>query len=144
LVLEKELHLRQAMAVVGLRDPIYWFTWIVTNLLWNLYTALSLMAAGAAFQFDYFLKNDFWTYGTLFILFSFSLVPFTILISLFIGKNRTATTVGFAVYLIGALSLIAIPFAFTEDSEDAVRIIFSFFPFILLGKGRKREKGVEK
>ena len=35
LVTEKELKLREAMAVVGLRDSIYWFTWFFTNLAWN-------------------------------------------------------------------------------------------------------------
>jgi hypothetical protein len=38
LATEKELHLREAMTVVGLRDSIYWFTWFVTNLLWNTLT----------------------------------------------------------------------------------------------------------
>ena len=135
LVTEKELRLREAMSVVGLRDSIYWATWILTNMAWNTLSGLLLILAGAIFQFNFFLKNDFGTYFFLFLLFGFSMVAFAIFLSLFLSKARTATSVGFAIYLIGVIVQGAGSFVFSSATSQGVQVIFKLLPFTLLAKG---------
>jgi ABC-type multidrug transport system permease subunit len=135
LVTEKELRLREAMSVVGLQDSIYWGTWILTNMAWNTLSGLLLILAGAIFQFNFFLKNDFGTYFFLFLLFGFSMVAFAIFLSLFLSKARTATSVGFAIYLIGVIIQGAGAFVFSEGTNSGIQVIFKLLPFTLLAKG---------
>lgn len=103
LVGEKELHLRDSLLTMGMRNSVYWATWLVANMLWNTLTAVLLVVFGWVFQFDFFLKNDFGTYSILFLLFGWAMVPFAFFCSLFLSRARTATSLGFAIFLFGIM-----------------------------------------
>lgn len=135
IVAEKEFNLRQAMTVVGLKDSVYWFTWITTNMIWNALSGFLLVLAGLIFQFDFFLKNDFGTYFFLFVLFGISMVPLTMFLSLFVSQTRTATTIGFALFLIGVIAQVAAAAIFTPSTADYIKYLLALLPFILLSKG---------
>jgi hypothetical protein len=57
------------------------------------WTVLLLCAFGAAFQFDFFLDNNFGTYFILLELFALSLVTLSILTSTILKKASSASTV---------------------------------------------------
>ncbi|KYQ89172.1 ABC transporter A family protein [Tieghemostelium lacteum] len=135
IVKEKELKLREGMNMMGLKDSVYWFTWLVTNCAFNIVSSLVLTASGYIFQFDFFKKNDFGTFFFLFLLFSLSMVTFVFFLSTLIKSSDIATSIGFVIFLIGIVIQGVASFAFQEDFFVAVRVILSLLPFALLTKG---------
>eukprot|EP01116_Phalansterium_solitarium_P019772 TRINITY_DN564_c0_g1_i1.p1 TRINITY_DN564_c0_g1~~TRINITY_DN564_c0_g1_i1.p1 ORF type:complete len:832 (+),score=308.60 TRINITY_DN564_c0_g1_i1:104-2599(+) len=135
IVSENELKLREGMRIMGLKDSVFWFTWFVTNTTMNIISVIVLVISGYIFQFNFFLKNDFGTFFVLFLLFALSMVPVAFFLSTLVKQARTATSLGFVVFLIGAIVQGFAALVYNETFYESVRIIFSFFPFILLSKG---------
>eukprot|EP01133_Synstelium_polycarpum_P001084 gene1084-1230_t len=135
IVLEKELKLREGMNMMGLKDSVYWFTWLVTNVITNVISACILTASGYIFQFDFFKKNAFGTFFFLFVLFGVAMVTFVFFLSTIIKKSDIATSIGFVIFLAGIIIQGFASFAFEESFYTAVRIILSLLPFALLSKG---------
>ena len=50
LVTEKELHLRSALRTNGMKSSVYWFTWLVINMMWNFITSVIIVLLGAILQ----------------------------------------------------------------------------------------------
>jgi ABC-type Na+ transport system ATPase subunit NatA len=134
-VQEKELKLRESMRVMGLLDSSYWLSWSLVNVLMAVIASLLLCAAGAAFQFKFFLTNDFLTYFILFILFGVSMIPLSFVVSTLLDTSATATTLGFVIFLVGSLVQFFSPTIYLEDGPLPAKILLSFFPFIIFGKG---------
>lgn len=135
IVAEKELKLRESMRVMGLIDGIYWLSWIVLNIAVNIIAAFLLMAAGQIFRLSLFTRNDFGTYAVLLILFGLAMVPLGLLLAVLIDKASTATTAGFAVFLVGTLIQSFSAILYDKSSGLAAASIFSLFPFVVFGKG---------
>lgn len=135
IVAEKEYKLRESMRVMGLIDGIYWLSWIVLNMCVNIIAAFLLIAAGQIFRLSLFTKNDFGTYAVLLVLFGLAMVPLGLLLSVVIDKSSTATTAGFAVFLVGTLVQGFSAVLYTKSSGLAAASIFSLFPFVVFGKG---------
>lgn len=135
IVMEKERNLRQSMNTMGLKDSVYWFTWLVTNLLFNVISSLLLVVSGCIFQFDIFLLNSFAVYGMLFFLFALCMVSMAFFVSTFLSKAHLATSTGFVIFLIGTIAQGAASRIFQEETPVYYRFIFSFMPFALLAKG---------
>lgn len=135
LAMEKELRLRQAMTVAGLLDSVYWSTWLLTNLCWNFLSSCILVLSGFIFGFNFFLLNDFLLYFTLFCLFGATMVPFALFISQFVSKSTTATSLGFAMFLVGVITQGASGFVFDQATDAIYMRLFSLLPFCLLAKG---------
>lgn len=135
IVSEKELKLRESMRVMGLIDGVYWASWIILNIAMNILAAFLLIAAGHIFRLPMFVKNDFGTYAVLFILFTISMVPIGLLLSVLVDLSSTATTAGFAVFLVGSLIQGFAGILYLEQSGTAAATAFSFFPFVVFGKG---------
>jgi ABC-type multidrug transport system ATPase subunit len=135
IVAEKELKLRESMRVMGLIDGVYWASWIVLNVVMNVLAAFLLIAAGQIFRLPLFVKNDFGTYAVLLILFAISMVPIGLLLSVLVDQASTATTAGFAVYLVGSLIQSFSGILYLESSGTAAATAFSLFPFVVFGKG---------
>jgi len=135
LVTEKQTKLRESMRVMGMADWIFWSTWLVTNVTTNLISIALLTFTGLAFQFDFFLKNDFGTYAILFLLFSFAMVPLAFFVSTLVDDADTSTLAGFGLFLIGVFMQSFASFIFTEDVNPGIHAVFSLFPFVLLAKG---------
>lgn len=104
LVTEKELKLRQAMTVMGLYDSAYWLSWLTWETVVTIISSLLLVLTGMVFQFDFFLKNSFAVLFFLFFLFELSMTGFAFLLSAFIRKSSSATTVGFSVFIVGFMT----------------------------------------
>jgi hypothetical protein len=133
---EKEFLLRQGMEVMGLNFFIYWFTWFTTNFVMNTISAVLLIIAGLIFQLQFFILNDPELYICLFVLFGMAMVSFACFTSLFISQGRTATSIGFAVYLVGVILQGFVGLLYSKDgASDVTRDLFSLLPFALLGQG---------
>ncbi|KAH0942809.1 hypothetical protein HID58_002446 [Brassica napus] len=130
LVTEKELKLRQAMTMMGVFDTAYWLSWLTWEGLLTFVSSLFLVLFGMMFQFDFFLKNSFFVVFLLFLLFQFNMISLAFVLSSFISKSSSATTVGFLVFLIGFITQIvsATGFPYSNAYPASRRVIWSLFP----------------
>eukprot|EP01114_Cavostelium_apophysatum_P009754 TRINITY_DN2300_c0_g1_i1.p1 TRINITY_DN2300_c0_g1~~TRINITY_DN2300_c0_g1_i1.p1 ORF type:complete len:1800 (+),score=493.64 TRINITY_DN2300_c0_g1_i1:225-5624(+) len=127
IVMEKEMKLREIMKIMGLYDSAYWFTWFLTLSVYMTLTVFVLIAAGAAFQFNFFLKNDFGLYFFTLWLFGFTTVSMSFLVSTIVKKSSNATTVGFLVFILGYFLQIGGSIIYSEAADLYLRVIFSLF-----------------
>ncbi|KAF3590535.1 hypothetical protein DY000_02026382 [Brassica cretica] len=127
---EKELKLRQAMTVMGVYDTAYWLSWLIWEGILTFVSSLFLVLFGMMFQFDFFLKNSFFVVFLLFLLFQFNMISLAFMLSSFISKSSSATTVGFLVFLIGFITQTVATSGFPYSSTHSLsrRVIWSFFP----------------
>ncbi|WZZ75142.1 hypothetical protein YC2023_086512 [Brassica napus] len=130
LATEKELKLRQAMTVMGVYDTAYWLSWLIWEGILTFVSSLFLVLFGMMFQFDFFLKNSFFVVFLLFLLFQFNMISLAFMLSSFISKSSSATTVGFLVFLIGFITQTVATSGFPYSSTHSLsrRVIWSFFP----------------
>ncbi|XP_024004349.1 ABC transporter A family member 11 isoform X3 [Eutrema salsugineum] len=130
LVTEKELKLRQAMTMMGAFDTAYWLSWLIWEGILTFLSSLFLVLFGIMFQFDFFLNNSFILVFLLFLLFQFNMIALAFVLSSFISKSSSATTVGFLVFLIGFMTQIVSATGFPYSSAYAVsrRVMWSLFP----------------
>ncbi|KAF3322075.1 ABC transporter A family member 2-like protein [Carex littledalei] len=136
LVTEKELKLRQAMSIMGLYESAYWLSWFTWEAMLTLISALLTVLFGMMFQFDFFKNNSFPVLFLLFFLFQLNMLGFAFMISTFISKASSATTVGFAIFIIGFLTQLVTTFGFPYSTtyKDYYRNIWSLFPPNLFAK----------
>nr|DAD31187.1 TPA_asm: hypothetical protein HUJ06_010038 [Nelumbo nucifera] len=134
LITEKELKLRQAMSIMGLYESAYWLSWLTWESLIAVLSSILTVLFGMMFQFDFFLHNSFAIVFLLFFLFQFNMIGFAFMISTFVSKSSSSTTVGFSVFIIGFLTQLVTIFGFpySTDYSRTFRIIWSFFPPNLL------------
>ncbi|GER49992.1 ABC transporter A family member 2, partial [Striga asiatica] len=137
LVTEKELKLRQAMAMMGLYDTAYWLSWLTWEGIVVLLSSLFTVLFGMMFQFDFFLNNSFAVVFLLFFLFQLNMTGFAFMLSAFVSKSSSATTVGFFIFIIGFVSQLVTRFGFpySETFSNTYQIVWSFFPPNLLAAG---------
>ncbi|XP_057952553.1 ABC transporter A family member 2-like [Malania oleifera] len=139
LVTEKELKLRQAMTMMGLYESAYWLSWLtwegITTLLSSLFTVLF----GMMFQFDFFLNNNFAVVFLLFFLFQLNMTGFAFMLSAFVSKSSSSTTMGFSIFIVGFLTQLVTAFGFpyTDNFSNVYRTVWSLFPPNLLAEGLK-------
>ncbi|KAL1357257.1 hypothetical protein HN51_009202 [Arachis hypogaea] len=130
LVTEKELKLRQAMTMMGLYDSAYWLSWLIWEAFITLLSSLLVVLFGMMFQFRFFLKNDFLVVFFVFFLFELSMTGLAFMLSAFISKSSSATTVGFSIFIVGFVTQLVIQagFPYSDSISKTFRIIWSFFP----------------
>ncbi|XP_078428107.1 ABC transporter A family member 2-like [Wolffia australiana] len=130
LVTEKELKLRQAMSIMGLYDSAYWLSWLIWETLLTFFSALFTVLFGMLYQFNFFLNNSFGVVFFTFFLFQFNMLGFAFMISAFISQAASATTRGFAIYIVGFLTQLVTTFGFPYASNfpKTYQIIWSLFP----------------
>ncbi|ONM04752.1 ABC2 homolog 15 [Zea mays] len=144
LVAEKELKLRQAMSTMGLYESAYWLSWFTWEAFLTTLSALFTVLFGMMFQFDFFLHNNFGILFLLFFLFQLNMrhpscflqLSFAFMISTFVAKAASATTVGFAIFIIGFLTQLVTTFGFpySSDYKKLYRTLWSLFPPDLFAK----------
>ncbi|PIA27922.1 hypothetical protein AQUCO_07400038v1 [Aquilegia coerulea] len=134
LVTEKELKLRQAMSIMGLYETSFWLSWLTWEGLIALLSSLFTVLFGMMFQFNFFLHNSFVVLFLLFFLFQVNMIGYAFLISTFISKASSATSVGFSIFIIGFLTQLVTTFGFpyAEGTSIILRTIWSLFPPNLL------------
>lgn len=137
IVAEKELKLRQAMSIMGLYNSAYWLTWLTWEGILTFVSAILMVLFGMMFQFKFFLKNSFSILFLLFFLFQLNMVGFAFLLSSFISKSSSATTVGFFVYILGFITQLVTTFGFpySDTYSKSYRAIWSFFSPNLFAQG---------
>ncbi|EOA12028.1 hypothetical protein CARUB_v10008037mg, partial [Capsella rubella] len=130
LVTEKELKLRQAMTMMGVYDSAYWLSWLAWEGILTFVSSLFLVLSGMMFRFDFFLKNSFALVFLLFLLFQLNMIGLAFVLSSFITKSSSATTVGFLVFLVGFITQIVSATGFPYSSIYAAsrRVMWSLFP----------------
>ncbi|KAI3807454.1 hypothetical protein L1987_23382 [Smallanthus sonchifolius] len=136
LIVEKELKLRQAMAMMGLYDTAYWLSWLTWEGIITLLSSLFTVLFGMMFQFDFFLHNSFAVVFFVFFLFQLNMVGFAFMFSSFISKSTSSTSVGFSIYIVGFLTQVVTAFGFpySDNFSNTYRVIWSFYPPNLLAK----------
>ncbi|XP_031505426.1 ABC transporter A family member 2-like [Nymphaea colorata] len=139
LISEKELKLRQALSIMGLYDSAYWLSWLTWETVLTLISSLFIVLFGMMFQFRFFLSNSFGVLFLVFFLFEFNMIGLAFMISTFISKSSSATTVGFSIFIIGFLTQLVTTFGFpySMDFSRTYQIIWSFFPPNLLSHALK-------
>nr|XP_043637334.1 ABC transporter A family member 2-like isoform X2 [Erigeron canadensis] len=136
LIVEKELKLRQSMAMMGLYDTAYWLSWLTWEGIIALLSSLFTVLFGMIFQFDFFLHNSFAVVFLVFFFFQLNMVSFAFMFSSFISKSTSSTSVGFSVYIVGFLTQVITFFGFpySDNYSGTYRTIWSFYPPNLLAK----------
>ncbi|XP_078158441.1 ABC transporter A family member 2-like [Carex rostrata] len=139
LVTEKELKLRQAMSMMGLYESAYWLSWFTWEAMLTLISSLLTLLFGIIFQFPFFKNNSFVVLFLLFFLFQLNMISFAFVISTFISKASSATTVGFSIFIIGFLTQLVttIGFPYSKTYKKRSRIMWSLFPPNLFAKAVK-------
>ncbi|KAJ8620984.1 hypothetical protein MRB53_029513 [Persea americana] len=139
LITEKELKLRQAMSIMGLYESAYWSSWLTWEAFLALLASLFSVLFGMMFRFDFFLHNSFVVLFLVFFLFQFNMIGFAFMISTFISRSSSATTVGFSIFIIGFLTQLVTTFGFpySHDYSKAYQVIWSLFPPNLLAQALK-------
>ncbi|EOY21765.1 ABC transporter A family member 2 isoform 2, partial [Theobroma cacao] len=139
LVSEKELKLRQAMTMMGLLDSAYWLSWLTWEGIMTLLSSLFIILFGMIFQFDFFLNNNFAVIFLVFFLFQLNMVGFAFLLSPFISKSSSATTIGFSIFIVGFFTQIITSNGFPYDKSfsQGLQNVWSLFPPNLLAQALK-------
>ena len=138
-VSEREKGLRQAMTTSGMLDSAFWCSWLFIEIIISVLFSLLLVAFGAMFQFDFFLKNSFGVVFLLFLLFQWAMIGLAFFLAPFIGTTNGAINTGFVVFLVGWIFQAAIAFDFPYSPEyigsiPIVTAIFTLIPSNLLAK----------
>jgi hypothetical protein len=89
------------MRMMGLRNTIYWFSWFLVGLSFNVLSTLILIFSGMIAQFEFFLNSNFAAVFLLFFLFSMAMTMVAFFLSSILNSSRLAQTVGYSVILIG-------------------------------------------
>ncbi|KAK8703148.1 hypothetical protein V6N13_021477 [Hibiscus sabdariffa] len=135
LVTEKELKLRQAMTIMGLLDSAYWLSWLTWEGFMTLFSSLFIVLFGMMFQFDFFLNNSFAVLFFVFFLFQLNMVGFAFMLSSFISKSSSATTIDLS-YLLQIVTSVGFPYSpfYGRIFGQTVQNIWSLFPPNLLAQ----------
>ncbi|XP_004301161.1 PREDICTED: ABC transporter A family member 2-like [Fragaria vesca subsp. vesca] len=149
LITEKELKLREAMTMMGLYDTAYWLSWLAWEGIMTVLSSLFIVLFGMMFQFKFFLVNNFLVLYLVFFLFQLNMIGFAFMLSAFISKASSSTTVGFIIFIIGFITQARfscrLTFSFQLGGVTEIvpykpgipvryRIVWSFFPPNLLAK----------
>lgn len=131
---EKELNLRHAMTIMGLKDYIYWISWFLTQFLIEIISTSILIVTGITFQFAFFVNTDFWVNFSFFLVYSVSLIPLAFLLTTLVSTTATASLLGFLLFVIGLiLQMLFKDFPVylwykTDPGTEPWKYIFMFYP----------------
>ena len=140
LVMEKERKLREAMRIFGLIGALYWISWWLTFFIINQIGLWLMIFTGLILQLDFFIKTDFMCYFLLFFLFGLSTISMVFLFSTIVQKSRSATTLGFVIFILlditnGSASAIVYRVNWDFWLLQPLRYFFAFFPSVMFDLG---------
>jgi hypothetical protein len=129
IVLEKELRLKEAMLMMGLRPAVYWLGIFAVDGVMILLSALLIsviVVVGNVAQY-----SDPVIIGLLFFLFGLSTLAFSILISVFFSRSRIAAACGGVAYFLTYMPYIIIATTITSlgYTEQALASLLSTTAF---------------
>ncbi|KAF8939132.1 ATP-binding cassette sub- A member 1 [Haplosporangium gracile] len=141
IVMEKELHLRHSMQMMGLKTLVYWFSWWLSNALLVLISAVVICGFGIAFGFSVFMNSNFGALVITFFLFGLAMVTMAFWITTMVKASRTAILIGIFLFIIGLL-FESMVFSnsyvgyiwYDEGTSVAGKYCLMFIPFFNFGK----------
>mmetsp|Transcript_6781 Transcript_6781/g.20633 ORF Transcript_6781/g.20633 Transcript_6781/m.20633 type:complete len:959 (-) Transcript_6781:66-2942(-) len=104
---EKELLLRQGMAVAGLLDSAYWTTWTLYGLMLNVLSAVVLIASGALAQIVPFQNANPVAVALALVMLGVGMLPIAFLFATLFPAPRHALSAGFLLFLTALLLQLA-------------------------------------
>lgn len=93
IVTEKKEKLKEGMKMMGLKESVYWLSWLSIQLLVNLF--LTIVFVVCSYIFGLFHYTPYFITFTSFYLYSSSIVGMAFFVSVFFGNPKTASSVGF-------------------------------------------------
>ncbi|KAG0057974.1 ATP-binding cassette sub- A member 1 [Linnemannia elongata] len=141
IVMEKELHLRHSMQMMGLKTLVYWFSWWLSNAVLVLISAVVICGFGVAFGFSVFTNSNFGALVITFFLFGLAMVTMAFWITTMVKASRTAILIGIFLFIIGLL-FESMVFSnsyvgyiwYDEGTSVAGKYVLMFIPFFNFGK----------
>ncbi|CAD6242712.1 GSCOCT00009542001.2-RA-CDS [Cotesia congregata] len=108
---EKEKKIKEGMKIMGLKDSIFWMSWFLIYAIFVL--ILSAVAVILIFTLQMFQHTHFLPIFLLVVLYSFSVIMFSFMITPFFDQSRTAGVLGnFAVTMLSFMYFIQV---FVDD-----------------------------
>jgi hypothetical protein len=161
---EKESGARRLMSVMGLANTPFFASWILFQSLLAVIEACLLVGFSYAFSFDLFVRNDFKLSSLLLVEVALAMSSFAFFVAAFLRKVRdfdksdiaigvcivlhilfffftmqaqASVAVGFLLFIAAWVCLVVLRFGFPYRPQypDMARLVFSAFPWNLLGKG---------
>ncbi|KAJ3192478.1 ATP-binding cassette sub- A member 1 [Irineochytrium annulatum] len=102
-VTEKELKLRHAMEMMGLKPSVYWLSNLLSNSLLVFIASLLTTILGLIFGFSAFRNTNFAVLVLTFFLFAEAMVLFAFFITTLVRRARIGVLAGIFVFIIGLL-----------------------------------------
>merc|ERR1711871_852930 len=103
LVREKELKLREALRMVGLKDAAYWLSWLVINCTMTFIGTLAMIGCAVLVNVKPVIVTDFAVSFSIFFSFALSMVAMTFIIASVLSNSKSATVLGFAFFIVAYL-----------------------------------------
>ena len=135
IVSEREKRLDVGMRANGLKQSVYWITWLIIHTAVVLVNTLILIAIGEAVGFTIFRNVSVQVTLTLFFSLGWSMIFVAYFLSTLVQKGKTAAVVSFLVFVVA----VFIQLVFSEDkiyifyspgqSPTLARVLSFFAPF---------------
>lgn len=141
IVAEKELKLRHALEVMGLKPSVYWVSQYLSYTVLVAANAFVTVIFGLICQFETFKSTNFGVLLAVFFLFGEAMVMFAFFLTTLVRLSRTAVLLGISIFIIG---LLLESFVFSSsfvgyiwwdvDTTPIIWRIMIFIPFFNFGK----------
>ncbi|ORC88485.1 ATP-binding cassette transporter ABCA1 [Trypanosoma theileri] len=119
ILLEKEMRVREAMLIMGMRDSVLYASWFVRPIAVD-FVVCTL--ATILLKCTYMTQSDAFVIFMVFIVFTLTTIPFSGLLSTFFSKARLASLLAPMVYFIFTVPNLLVP-----KSGNAAVIVFALF-----------------
>ncbi|KAJ3102571.1 ATP-binding cassette sub- A member 1 [Phlyctochytrium planicorne] len=100
---EKELKLRHAMEMMGLKPFIYWGSHVISQSIVILVASITTVLLGLAFRFKAFVNTDAGVLILIFFLYTEAMVFLAFFITTLIRRARVGVLVGIFIFIVGLL-----------------------------------------
>ncbi|KAK4480244.1 hypothetical protein RD792_013308 [Penstemon davidsonii] len=135
-VSEKDLKHRQALTIMGLFDTAYWGSWMIWNGLITIVSSLVIVVFGLILRMDLFVKNNVFLVFLFFFLFQFNMSALGLVISTFMKKASSATSMGFLIFILCVLcAIFGQDQVYGSETKKLYKILWSLFPPNLFQSG---------
>lgn len=125
---DKETKMREAMNMMGLTDTGFWLSWYITYAL--LYFVIALLATLIT-SWSLFPKSNVAIIFLMFFLYGLTCLGFSMLISVFFSRAKTAILVGVLVFFVTYFSVAS----FDDNTPYTTKASLSIFNTVAMAEG---------
>jgi len=139
---EKETKIRYSMEMMGLKQSVYWCSWIIYYSILIFLNTVSTIFFGRIFNYSFFKNTDLLVLTYLFFIFGLSFAAFGFFISSLVKRSKTAVLIGIFIIIL-CYFFIGIFFVnemtcyifWSDEISQNYRKFFSYLvPFFNYGK----------